>query len=973
MDTDMGSYACEYLKRGWYPMPLPPHKKFPPPKGFTGYQRKAVTEADVDAWTRDEAWHNIALGLPSNVVGIDVDDYGDKHGADELEKLQAELGGLPPTWISSSRSEPTRSGIRVYRVPDEFDWSHVSGALSTSIDVIRPQHRYLVAEPSTHPSGSQYRWYDAHSNACDMAPATCELPMLPPRWLQRLAGDPTSKADKALADAISEQHNTNGRSHYDAMVSSVMRLCALNASTDSLRKLKRTYATVIDRDTGCDEFDRALAGARAKISTERDGDHVQLRATDLELCDEVIRRHGDRLRYAIDQQRWFSYADGRWDSVGGHDIAQKLTQQTIRDVNAYQQRADGTKTDATSWLHAASRVSSALDHVRRTDATQVHGGEFNSDSNLFNVANGTIELTTGQLRAHDPADLITQQSPVEYRPDATCPQFDRFLREVQPDADIRSYLARLFGCALLGDVREHKFAVLTGTGRNGKSVLVKIISAVFGEYATGVNKELLTLSRHEGHLTAVASLYGRRLAVAQELDRDARWDVSRVKELTGGDRLTARRMREDEWNFEPSHTLVMTSNHAPNVGSGEHAFWSRCDQVPFEQSFEGREDPLLAQRIIDTESSGVLAWLVRGLHEYLRTGLGTPDAVREATRESREDSEPLLRFADESLEITGDPNDELPTKLVWDRWQLWLATQSDIIRSPKYARFSRELRAATAARGGSTAALELARGRHGGQTCVSLLRGCRLKPSAAVGAAVDDTPTESTAADETAGHLAIEEVAAVDAVETGISKNVEREELYSADAIQNSYSADNGSELQQPQQPVTQPAVEPIRSVVTHSDVKPKPGTIAHAIAEFAADTLTRVDDDDVYVHARDVWSAWLTWCHADGRQQRTGAYKSFARAIGAREHKRTGTRYVYGRRWRAQVLAAHAHHVDTDDRTVSIGLLADGRVNPDYRVTPQHDERGTERVTYNEYERRMRLAGAWRDHSFTHTETIEL
>ncbi|WP_226352783.1 hypothetical protein, partial [Pseudonocardia sp. ICBG601] len=204
-----------------------------------------------------------------------------------------------------------------------------------------------------------------------------------------------------------------------------------------------------------------------------------------------------------------------------------------------------------------------------------------------------------------------------------------------------------------------------------------------------------------------------------------------------------------------------------------------------------------------------------------------------------------------------------------------------------------------------------------------------------VGAEVGGPPTESTSADKTAGHLAITEVAAVEEVENGISKNVEREELYSADAIQNSYSADNGSEPPQPPQPPTQAPVEPIRSVVTHSDVKPKPGTIAHAIAEFAADTLTRVDDDDVYVHARDVWSAWLTWCHADGRRQRTGAYKSFARAIGAREHKRTGTRYVYGRRWRAQVLAAHAHHVDTDDRTVSIGLLADGRVNPDYRVTP--------------------------------------
>ncbi len=749
-------------------MPLPSGVKFPPPVGYTGYNRKPVTSVEVEKWS--DGYENLALGMPDNVIGIDVDTYRDKPGLDSIHAAEAAFGSeLPATWISSSKDHRT-SGIRFYRVPAGVDWSTVASVLGDAVadapgvDIIRPTHRYAVVSPSVHPSGTAYTWVGPNG-APSSPPRVDELPMLPGPWLTGLttraasamSGDPVSPEDRAaalawmptgrseqvskvLAAGLAKQDDPDG-SHYDAMVADTYALVALGASgyagtPEALEQLQARYsARVADSRSevqAASEFWRAVDGAIGKLYhaapeiQERVTSLVPVPAMDLDVADEYVNRFGDQVRYTSDLGKWFGYSEGRWDRVGGDSVARRRFQDMIRNLWAYELRHDkqgGTqRADATPWLRSASRITATLDHVRSNGQVQCLADEFNKMPMLFNCANGTVELVTGTLQPHDPRDMLTQRSDINYDPDAKCPEFVKFIGEALPDTEVRDFVQRLFGMALLGEVRDHVFTVFTGTGRNGKGVLLDVAQAVFGNYSTGIHKDLLVQTTFEGHPTHLATLYGKRLAVAQELERGAKWDVARVKELTGGDRITARGMRENEYTFTPSHTIIMASNHRPSVGEGERAFWARYREVPFPVSFEGREDTTLASRIIDNELDGVFQWMLKGLSSYLFEGLGYPDAVRAATSEARSESDPILDYVGHRLLITGDPNDVLPTSDVYDDWSRWATTERDGVKVGGRNHFGRFISAAVPS-------ISAGRANVGDKRNVSVLEGVRWSTS----------------------------------------------------------------------------------------------------------------------------------------------------------------------------------------------------------------------------------------------------
>ena len=443
-------------------------------------------------------------------------------------------------------------------------------------------------------------------------------------------------------------------------------------------------------------------------------------ATDLDVADAYVQRYGDRVRYLTDLGRWVGFAAGRWDMSGGDSVARADAQDLFRTITCYKVVSDGQggsrKVSAGEWLYQSARIDNTLAQVRSNRRMQARADDMNQSPMLLNVANGTVDLVTGMLHPHDPRDLLTQMTEVEYDTDATAPEFERFIRQVLPDGDVRGFVQRLFGMSLLGEVRDHVFTVFTGTGRNGKGVLLRIAQSVFGDYSTGIHKDLLVKTNFEGHPTHLASLYGRRLAVAQELERGAKWDVSRVKELSGGDAITARWMRGNEFTFTPSHTIIMSSNHRPAVGEGERAFWLRYREVPFTVSFDGREDTTLADRIISSELPGVLQWMLRGLRDYLDHGLGSPAAVTLASREAQEESDPLLRFLHDGYVVTGEQEDRVPTRDVYDAWTHWATTEGDHIKVGAYSRFGRTLKA-------STPAVDVKPGNFGDLRNVSIVHG----------------------------------------------------------------------------------------------------------------------------------------------------------------------------------------------------------------------------------------------------------
>ena len=255
--------------------------------------------------------------------------------------------------------------------------------------------------------------------------------------------------------------------------------------------------------------------------------------------------------------------------------------------------------------------------------------ELHADPMLLNCRNGVLDLRTGQLGPHEPDLLLTKMAGAAYRPDVDGETFGAFLEAIQPQEAMRRFLARLLGHALEGRVVTHLLPIFFGTGANGKSTLIDAVIAALGDYGDAADPELLTARTYDAHPTGVADLFGLRVAILHESDHGRRLAEGTVKRLTGGDRLKARRMREDFWSFPPSHTFVMLTNHKPLVQGTDEGIWRRLRLVPFTVTIPVDErDEHLGEKLA-AEADAVLAWLVAGHHDWKTSGWPSP------TRSSR--------------------------------------------------------------------------------------------------------------------------------------------------------------------------------------------------------------------------------------------------------------------------------------------------------------------------------------------------
>lgn len=270
--------------------------------------------------------------------------------------------------------------------------------------------------------------------------------------------------------------------------------------------------------------------------------------------------------------------------------------------------------------------------------------DIDADPYLLNVANGTLDLHSLELRPHLPADHITKISRGAYDPNAEAKNWAEFLKRVLPDEDVRQFLQRVAGVGLIGTVREHILPILTGTGANGKSVFDHAIRFTLGDYAIAAEPDLF-MHREGAHPTGEMDLRGVRWVSVSESDKDRRLAEATVKRLTGGDTVRARRMRQDFVEFEASHTAVLITNHLPKVSGDDPAIWRRLRVVPFDVVIpEAEQDGGLGGKLA-AEADAILTWIVAGLRDYLNTGgLAEPARVLVATDAYHIASDAVSRF-----------------------------------------------------------------------------------------------------------------------------------------------------------------------------------------------------------------------------------------------------------------------------------------------------------------------------------------
>ena len=384
---------------------------------------------------------------------------------------------------------------------------------------------------------------------------------------------------------------------------------------------------------------------------------LSVNLTDLGNARRLIYRHGHLMRYCYPWRKWLVWDGARW-AIDETAAAERLAKDTVQAFYDEAMHTSDLEVRQRLLKHAiksegAANISNMLSLARSEEGTPVLTNTLDRNRWLFNCLNGTLDLKSMTLRSPDQADLITQLSPVPFDPSAECPLWLTFLdRVMNGNTSLMSFLKRAIGYALTGETSEQVLFFLYGIGRNGKSTFVETIRAVLGDYAQQMPSDSLMMKHSSsGNSNDIARLRGARFAVSMETEEGRRMAESMVKQLTGGDRISARFLHAEFFEFDPTHKLFLCTNHKPIIRGTDNAIWRRIRLIPFSVIIPLEDvDPELKSKLL-REAPGILRWAVEGCIEWQKNGLGCPIEVEEATDEYRKEMDVLGDFLNECFEI----------------------------------------------------------------------------------------------------------------------------------------------------------------------------------------------------------------------------------------------------------------------------------------------------------------------------------
>lgn len=370
--------------------------------------------------------------------------------------------------------------------------------------------------------------------------------------------------------------------------------------------------------------------------------------TDIGNGERFARQHSERARYVEAWKSWVVFDGKRWaPSVKGVLGLSKLTAKSIwtesvsGDDNQEKRNKHAKASEMIKGLRGMIECASAEEGIL------IKPEQLDADPMVLNVANGSVDLSTGELREHNAEDLLTKISKVVFDPDAVCPQWDSFVSwATRGNVELAEYLQKAVGYSLTGSTEEQVLFFLSGSGGNGKGVFTSLVQSLMGEYSISVAKDLLLARKDDKHPTSMADLKGARLAFCQEVPKESAWDENLLKALTGSDLITARRMHQDNFTFEPSHVFWICANDRPKVRGTDEGIWRRLRLIPFDVRPE-KVDTKLAEKLTK-ELPGILNWAIRGCLAWQRDGLTAPAIVQDETKKYRDEEDLLGRFLSES-------------------------------------------------------------------------------------------------------------------------------------------------------------------------------------------------------------------------------------------------------------------------------------------------------------------------------------
>lgn len=421
--------------------------------------------------------------------------------------------------------------------------------------------------------------------------------------------------------------------------------------------------------------------------------------TDQANAGRIVGKFGKRLIVVAGQ--WYAWTGCRWEKDDGevYRYACRLSKLIHAEADGWmakpttsaeeKERNSKIAEALTKWAQK-SEMKSAIEAAVGLAKKMLAVGEDQIDRNpwLLNCANGTVDLRTGVLKKHDPDDFITKLVPLAYDPAVRSPVWDGVLARVTLEEGMTTrplvrFLQRWFGYCATGSTREQSFVVHYGQGSNGKSTILDTVAEVLGDYAATGAPGLLVGNGKDRHPTEIADLFGRRMVTVHETGEGGHLKEDTVKQLTGGDKVKARFMRADFFEFDPTHKLQMLTNHKPIIKGQDNGIWRRVLLMPYmarwasaEEVNAGRAHFIKDTRIAEqlkAEIQGVLTWVVEGARSWFQDGLQPPDTVLAASKDYQTEQDRIGQFVRECCELGKDLSAPLAGDFggVYDTYRSW--------------------------------------------------------------------------------------------------------------------------------------------------------------------------------------------------------------------------------------------------------------------------------------------------------------
>lgn len=674
--------ALAYAASGWPVFLVMEREKSP----ATAHGKDDATTdvAIIRKWWKRSPNANIGVptGAVTGIVVLDVD--ADKGGFETIAQLEGEHGPLPTTLTAV-----TGGGGR------HFVFAHPGGKVGNRANVlrgldVRGDGGYIVVDPSTHPSGQQYRWIDPDARIEDAPTWLMDLICgKPVQQVQAHTKMPSGNGHSAYAEAAMRgeveklAHAVEG-SRNDQANLSAFALGQLVGAGALERTLVEEQLQTVARSIGLSDRE-ALATIRSGIEAgmqqprqiphngNGNGYHAQPQVaapadinepspeeaphtnllntfalTDAGNGEVFAHLFGERVRYNHRRKQWLIWNGTRWQSDADGEI-ERLAIETARkrlaaalavqDPDRYKKVAGWALQSEARYRRRAMLESAAI-----LKPIADPGDGWDEDDWLLGCENGVVDLRTGTLRPGRPEDRITMSTGVVFDPNAKAERWGQFLEEIFGSAELIDYVWRHCGYSSTGSTREQVIAVCYGTGSNGKSVFLAALRKANGEYSTNTAFSTLELADRNASSNDVAALVGRRIVTASEVRESAWLNEARVKALTGGDPITARFLYSEYFTFQPKAKLWLAVNHKPRVHDDSYGFWRRIRLIPFTRTFDRTKADKNLDQVLTAEAPGILAWMVRGCLEWQRRGLEPPPMIFDATNQYRQESDPLASF-----------------------------------------------------------------------------------------------------------------------------------------------------------------------------------------------------------------------------------------------------------------------------------------------------------------------------------------